>query len=156
LWANVRARGGRLPSDIIDMVRSSGIEGVPRTSHDLIEMIDNLQKTGRCVNFKTNLEATCSDCAKEVLMKETETDTIEAAYEALTAIQQSDPERAKAIRKAEREARTPFKSARAIKVDPETKQFVSEVECPRCHKMLFVRPRIALWLAPSNGGGEEI
>ena len=147
---------GVVRSGILNMVKSSGIEGKATSLKELAELVNHLIATGRTTNFKTGLETYCKDCAADKRMEITGCESDEDAKVAMQAMENTEENkyaRSRAYRDVAKAARKHTTSGIPKRADG---RHVPTVECPVHHTELKVRPVIVQWLKPSDGGGSEI
>jgi hypothetical protein len=140
-------RDGRTTSQILDVIKSSGIEGVPKSQKDLGEMLKHIQDTGKLVNFQSDLRTYCSTCASNKMLELTGELTDDAAKEKLKAM---PAEQSKPIYDAIRKAAEKHRNYKAIPMGPNGRH-VDTVECPTCKQELRVQADVTRWLRPSGG-----
>jgi len=146
-------RDGTVTSQLLDLIKSSGIEQKPRSLKDLAEILNFLMTDEKFVNFQSDLRTYCSACGNNKLMEITGEATAEDAKVALQNMEQSEKNKAyNDVRKAAEK----HKNARAIPINQATGRHLDSVECPDCGADLRVNAAIVRWLKPGAVKGMDV
>ena len=152
-----RFRDGVVSSQILDLIKSSGIDQKPKSNKDLLAIIKYLQDGNKFVSFKSDLRTYCTVCANKVLFAATSVEPEGTSVEEVKAAQTMaynilsamPAEEAKRINKEIRKAGTKHSSAKAIPLGASGRH-LDIVKCPGCEADLRVQVNIVNWLVGQN------
>ena len=149
LSSKMFSRNGNQSSQMLDMVKSSGIDRKPSTIRDLAETIQDIAENEKKLRIDTDLEAYCKKCAeaakRELLGLEEDADDDDVKI----AMKELKGNELKKFRTAFRKASTPFRNYKSIPKDSKGK-YVDSVTCPVCGDVLTVRSILRRFLAPKE------
>jgi len=137
-------------SQLLDFVKSSGVQQVPATNLQFAQYIKQMVDKATLVYFQVDWQGYCSNCANNCMMAETGEMTDAAAREALEEIRRNDLQRFRDIKKKVGKEGTKFKNYRQFPELPGGNGRKDSVDCPVCGQEVRARANITRWLqAPS-------
>lgn len=142
-------RQGTRTSQLLDFVKSAGMQQVPRSNKEFAAALKRLMDSAQTVNFQLDWRAYCSNCASTKLLELTGEQTDDAARDALNAMYSSDAAAAKKIRDEVSKVGTKAKNYKGF---PEGHNGLRSdtFDCPACGQELRAQANITRWLRPST------